>query len=35
MGAVIALAGVFMIAVRHNTRLPEAALGRKAGAGDS
>jgi len=35
MGAVIALAGVFMIAVRHNTRLPEAALGLKAGAGDS
>ena len=35
MGAIIALAGVFMIAVRQNTRLPEAALGRKAGAGDS
>lgn len=35
VGAVVALAGVFMIAVRQNTRLPEAALGRKAGAGDS
>ena len=34
-GAVIALAGVFMIAVRQNTRLPEAALGKKLGAGDS
>ena len=34
VGAAIALAGVFMIAVRQNRRLPEAALGRKAGAGD-
>ncbi|HPF21836.1 MAG TPA: DMT family transporter [Hyphomonas sp.] len=29
LGATIALAGVFMIAVRQNTRLPEAALGKK------
>ena len=35
VGAVIALAGVFMIAVRQNTRLPEAALGKKLGAGES
>ena len=35
LGASIALAGVFMIAVRQNTRLPEAALGKKVGAGDS
>lgn len=35
VGAVVALAGVFMIAVRQNTRLPEAALARKPGAGDS
>ena len=35
LGAVIALAGVFMIAVRQNTRLPEAALGKKYGAGES
>lgn len=35
VGAVIALAGVFIIAVRQNTRLPEAALGKKLGAGES
>lgn len=35
LGATIALGGVFMIAVRQNTRLPEAALGKKLGAGDS
>ena len=35
VGAVVALAGVFMIAVRQNTRLPEAGLGKKFGGGES
>ncbi|MEZ5947013.1 MAG: DMT family transporter [Hyphomonas sp.] len=35
IGATMALAGVFIIAVRQNRRLPEAALGKKYGAGDS
>ncbi|MCA8901350.1 MAG: DMT family transporter [Hyphomonas sp.] len=35
LGGGMALAGVFIIAVRQNTRLPEAALGKKIGAGDS
>ncbi|MEZ5947608.1 MAG: DMT family transporter, partial [Hyphomonas sp.] len=35
IGATMALAGVFIIAVRQNRRLPEAAFGKKYGAGDS
>jgi len=35
MGAVISLGGVFVIAVRQNTKLPEAALGKKLGSGTS
>jgi O-acetylserine/cysteine efflux transporter len=35
LGAAIALAGVFIIAVRQNTRLPEAALGKKFSGGES
>jgi len=31
LGAVISLGGVFVIAVRPNTRMPEAALGKKLG----
>ena len=35
LGAVISLGGVFVIAVRPNTKLPEAALGKKLGSGQS
>lgn len=35
VGAAVALLGVFMIAVRQNTRLPEAAFGKKYGPGES
>jgi O-acetylserine/cysteine efflux transporter len=35
IGGAISLAGVFLIAIRRNTVLPEAALGKKIGAGDS
>ncbi|MEH6409888.1 MAG: DMT family transporter, partial [Hyphomonas sp.] len=35
LGSVISLSGVFVIAVRHNTRMPEAAFGKKIGPGDS
>jgi O-acetylserine/cysteine efflux transporter len=35
LGGAISLAGVFLIAIRPNTVLPEAALGKKYGAGDS
>ncbi len=35
LGGAIALSGVFIIAVRQNTRMPEAAFGKKLGAGDS
>jgi O-acetylserine/cysteine efflux transporter len=35
IGGAVSLAGVFLIAIRPNTMLPEAALGKKLGAGDS
>jgi len=35
VGAIISLGGVFVIAVRPNTKLPEAALGKKLGSGQS
>ncbi len=35
LGGAISLAGVFLIAIRRNTVLPEASLGKKMGAGDS
>jgi O-acetylserine/cysteine efflux transporter len=35
LGSVISLTGVFVIAIRHNTRMPEAAFGKKIGPGDS
>ncbi|KCZ90744.1 DMT family transporter [Hyphomonas johnsonii] len=35
LGSVISLSGVFVIAIRHNTRMPEAAFGKKLGPGDS
>jgi len=35
LGAVISLGGVFVIAVRPNRSLPEAALGKKVGSGPS
>ena len=35
LGAVISLGGVFVIAVRPNKSMPEAALGKKAGSGPS
>ncbi|MEM9667647.1 MAG: DMT family transporter [Pseudomonadota bacterium] len=35
LGATISLGGVFVIASRPNTRLPEAALGKKLGSGTS
>ena len=35
LGSVISLSGVFVIAIRQNQRMPEAALGRKLGSGDS
>tara|TARA_R110001592_G_scaffold289488_1_gene558648 strand:+ start:28 stop:930 length:903 start_codon:yes stop_codon:yes gene_type:complete len=35
LGSVISLTGVFVIAVRPNTRMPEAAFGKKIGPGDS
>ncbi|MEM7661764.1 MAG: DMT family transporter [Pseudomonadota bacterium] len=35
LGAVVSLGGVFVIAVRANTKMPEAALGKKLGSGTS
>ena len=35
LGAVISLSGVFVIAMRQNKRMPEAALGKKIGTGGS
>lgn len=35
IGGAVSLAGVFLIAIRPNTVLPEAALGKKMGAGES
>ena len=35
LGSVISLGGVFVIAVRPNSKLPEAALGKKYGSGHS
>lgn len=35
LGSVISLTGVFVIAVRQNSRMPEAAFGKKLGTGDS
>jgi len=35
LGACISLGGVFVIAVRPNKTLPEAALGKKIGSGPS
>lgn len=35
LGAVVSLSGVLVIALRPNEKMPEAALGKKAGAGDS
>ena len=35
LGAAISLSGVFVIAIRPNRRMPEAALGKKIGPGDS
>lgn len=35
LGAAISLSGVFVIAVRANKQMPEAALGKKVGPGDS
>ena len=35
LGSVISLGGVFVIAVRPNTKLPEAGLGKKLGSGGS
>lgn len=34
LGSVISLGGVFVIAIRRNEKLPEAALGKKVGSGD-
>lgn len=35
LGSIISLGGVFVIAVRQNKKLPEAALGKKLGSGTS
>jgi O-acetylserine/cysteine efflux transporter len=35
LGAIVSLSGVLVIALRPNEKMPEAALGKKAGAGDS
>ena len=35
VGAIVSLSGVFVIALRPNRRLPEAALGKKLGSGTS
>ena len=35
LGAVISLGGVFVIAVRPNTKMPEAGMGKKLGSGGS
>lgn len=35
VGSVISLGGVFVIAVRPNTKMPEASMGKKLGSGPS
>ena len=35
LGTVVSLGGVFVIAVRPNTKMPEAGMGKKLGSGDS